>query len=1061
MKIIAQKIDPLCVRVFGCRNPRRVRGTVIILVVAMLALLAVLGTAYIVSARTDRSSARANSESVNLDLASDGVMATVRQTLFDASMAASSGNVLAIPDNWKPNTGYLIGDFILGGDYRVYRCSTAHTSDVATNGPPPVTMTNWALTTLTDVPQPIAARWYDYPEKQTTANWATQFDRSQRDLAVPSQAWLSKNLSPIAASSDYSLFTKDMFNPSVPGTALAYSANPPTVGLVPVVDPLAGTPVLDSQWNLLTVNSGNGVRYRYAVRILDSSARANLNTGQVWAGATPYADAAGTYLTSVQLGNTSIYLAGANDDLNNVHVATNANGVHGRGPSAGAFTLAGWQNRLLGYENFGINPAVAAFTLPQGEFFDLSDELELVYYGTRGSDYTPRVAVSSAPKLFGTTLLKGTANRAYYTTYSFDRNWSSFSTNRFVITGVASEPTYQRQVPLTRDVYGSVVPANTYVVAVRNGLSLANMMSSVGYPDSECIAVMLNFLAQSRPGRGGTSLTFNGAGIGALFVAGPTAAENTVINITIPTNPIANRTYLAYSAQPFLNEVAIRVNHDGTSATQLDCAVELFNPYTTAIDLTGWQLKIGGTVLWHTFGAVSIPAGGYLVITHANLIALGTIASGSLGTIPASLTVTLDRPYFTTIANYMTVDRVSYDFATSAFYPAALTATPVNVSRERPNTVGATSTAPQPAIGAADKWMCVSSLLSDYTDSAAHSLGVINVATGTTITNFGVRLVDRFYDTGADAWPGGATASDALVRSNPGDLQGYARLCNVLDNGNPIPITEQLGDGSLMPTKVTSQSAQEARVRFDVLADPRAQRLFMSVAMADRSSDGFDQIGFGSADSTDEARIPGRINVNTASPQVLRAVFANFTSTSTVLDAWVANIMAYRDRVAVSSLAAPYNAATPAGDYSNTTNYPGLGIRSLSELLIPLGSADGTVTLSGSRTVPASGKSILSVTAPDQTWVKAYGACTVRSDTFIVYGYLEAIKANPNLATTHNNGSQWYGTTTDDPRNITFDNIRLAKRRFVSIVDRSYSNYPRGNANFVLPRIVAIKDMPQ
>ena len=53
---------------------------------------------------------------------------------------------------------------------------------------------------------------------------------------------------------------------------------------------------------------------------------------------------------------------------------------------------------------------------------------------------------------------------------------------------------------------------------------------------------------------------------------------------------------------------------------------------------------------------------------------------------------------------------------------------------------------------------------------------------------------------------------------------------------------------------------------------------------------------------------------------------------------------------------------------------------------------------------------------------------------FVLYGYLEAVKANPNYnpPNGHNNGGDWYGVNraVDDPRGDTLDpNIRVARRR--------------------------------
>src|ERR1700742_3468368 len=61
------------------------RGSVLILVIAILSLLVVIGTIYVVSARTEQSSARAMSASLNLDLARDAVMNQVRTILFSAT----------------------------------------------------------------------------------------------------------------------------------------------------------------------------------------------------------------------------------------------------------------------------------------------------------------------------------------------------------------------------------------------------------------------------------------------------------------------------------------------------------------------------------------------------------------------------------------------------------------------------------------------------------------------------------------------------------------------------------------------------------------------------------------------------------------------------------------------------------------------------------------------------------------------------------------------------------------------------------------------------------------
>ncbi len=192
--------------------------------------------------------------------------------------------------------------------------------------------------------------------------------------------------------------------------------------------------------------------------------------------------------------------------------------------------------------------------------------------------------------------------------------------------------------------------------------------------------------------------------------------------------------------------------------------------------------------------------------------------------------------------------------------------------------------------------------------------------------------------------------------------------------------------------------------------------------------------------------------MNTASGDVLRAL-PGIQQTATIYgdpaypDKLVANILAYRDRSASSTKS--YNAQLNSVDFSSTTTYPGKGIHTLSELL----------TAVDALAVKA-GHTASSLDTRDQLWASIYNLCTVRSDTFAVYGYLEAVKANP--VSGHNNGSNWYGTASDDPHAASnIPNIRLARRRWIAIVDRSYGNYGRTDATFTLPRVVAIKNLPQ
>jgi hypothetical protein len=225
-------------------------------------------------------------------------------------------------------------------------------------------------------------------------------------------------------------------------------------------------------------------------------------------------------------------------------------------------------------------------------------------------------------------------------------------------------------------------------------------------------------------------------------------------------------------------------------------------------------------------------------------------------------------------------------------------------------------------------------------------------------------------------------------------------------------------------------------------------KLLGEIAMVDRVSDYSNAVNGIVGFDIQKIRLPGLINVNTASGDVLRAI-PNMT------DQMVANILAYRSRQASIT----YNGMASTTDYSVVATYPGLGIRSLAELLVPLAGLTPARQLNPAQYFSAS------MDSRDQAWGSIYNLCSVRSDTFVVYGYLEAVKPNP-ADNAFNNNTNWYGTgaanVSDDPHAAsTVPLIRLGRRRWVAIVDRSFCNYGAADAKYSIPRVVAIKDLPQ
>lgn len=136
------------------------------------------------------------------------------------------------------------------------------------------------------------------------------------------------------------------------------------------------------------------------------------------------------------------------------------------------------------------------------------------------------------------------------------------------------------------------------------------------------------------------------------------------------------------------------------------------------------------------------------------------------------------------------------------------------------------------------------------------------------------------------------------------------------------------------------------------------------------------------------------------------------------------------------------------------------------------------------------GQTFKSLDDRDQVWANLFNYLTVRSDTFVMYGYLEAVRPNPryNGQMGFDNSSVWYGsvkggtdsnnvhpvTITDDPNDPTMPLLRVGRKRWVAIVDRSMCNYSRSavtlsppapqvvlDPRWALPRIVASKDLPE
>jgi hypothetical protein len=1094
------------------RSQRSIRGSIMVLVVAVLGLLAVIGTVYIVSSRASRNTAAATSVNANLDLARSAVMSQVQQTIGAAMLDASGAP----------------GGYVKTGSYGT-----------------------------------LAARNFDYPEPDATpaAPGSNSYSPNMRD-----EPWLAMNLYN-SGGNDMSLLSPANFDPAnglydfPPSTTYSYNSAFPAsttvvgdyfVGTASAYD--AGSPTADGYICLLPFSEASGIRYRYGLRILDTNRMANLNTGAPGgeAGeADNFADTTGTYLTSYALagnfttsqqqnffcGTASGMLGTTDKAITLLDPTTTGISRTGRLGTTlltmpvfpGSFNAPAWQSTILSIEKA---------SSPTGDFgfFDLTDELELRSYGNRGTLYQPRAASGTTgggtetwPNTLGAYIADtakplGNSRRGNYTTYSFSRELRPYpdpDVNRqYLLTPVADGTNGNTALPsgMTATTIWPTAPARvaaSTMISVsqsddamfymaRDATNIATAMENEGYNASsppphgsfgnvvdmfthdEALAFAANYMTARWAGfRQDPAIV----SVPAYYLPnGPSFIDSTGICVrtadasgnplgrdfsggTLPLASTGSTVYLGYAAQPFINEVAAFEAKDSmTNLTVVsDSAIELYNPYPIALSLNGFFLKVGsGLVIDLSKDTANIPqfipANGYYVITgggghYSTLAALTASSSASGGyqvtnnaqaMLPsAGGAVVLYRAYRSRSAalsgiptSEAPVDQASVASVSILVDPTALgtTATEYDVFR---------------ANGGSPAWGATVDSFSAQTPG--QTLGMTNGGAANSPP-----LGDRYA-----ANPSGQPAAPFGM----GEFLGIIRLCNEIDN-SAVPNTpaainglisdhiKQLAANAALPPYSTmgAMDKLDAQVRFDFYSDPsffatsppsdpsgkydiRAMRLLDQLAMIDRVSNYSIDIGGGATD-INKIRIPGRINVNTASGDVLRAI-PNMT------DQMVANILSYRSR---PSPAVPYNGVTGT-DYTNAGTYPGVGIRTLGELTVPL------------ATVGAA-----SIDVRDAAWGKIYNLCSVNSDTFVVYGFMEAVKRNPNYTGPFLNKAEWYTadtdaaftatSTIDDPHNAS-PIVRVARRRWVAIVDRSFSNYKAGTANFSLPRIVAIKDLPQ
>jgi hypothetical protein len=1154
------------------------KGSAMILIVAVLALLAVLATVYLVVSRTERISSLATDEAINFDFARTAVLAQIQERIYNDSLGGYTGELMYIPPPWMPGDpaghgqhvyqtfepfefsmskdlgrrAVFESQVVMGPDYRLYRALSTHVPDFVSHGPPPGNTIDWAPLTANFRPAVgnPAARWYDYPERPVLNQWfnfGASIDPAGNLAGTPDQPYLVKDiLYGLENRTDMSFLNAGRFNPATGYHTLAYNA-------IPSSSPGAGdtsvATVLDANWHMLTFSSAAGTRYRFAFRMKDTNGMANLNTGFVsLLGGT--IDPDGVAATSLALDNPEIL---DHDPSPALHYERKGmiSTYEGHSPLE-------WQTRAFrmldaGYDRFAspvlVPPVDAA---PLAQFFDFSDELELRAFAGAGTGYRSRPDLAWPRTLSPVTYSH--PNRNYYTTYSWERQFPRQFPSRFSL--LTYPPTLFLAPPPCNYTlhfisgYGGGPPLAVHDPRYNRGeltfIELANLLVHLGYTDDEALSYAINADYQES-GNPYTSIVRDGPNWFLVRSLDGAKVSSMQLFYTpecqIPYNKCPPPTsasppcdvYVPYVAQPFLNELAIILQppaNQNDSPTALDFAVELLNPYTSApLNIRGWRLRVGNDP-WFVFGEkkardfpAQVPAAADAEHPGMLTVNLSPDADGFRGLSSRILTVKnktinpvgqpvyLERPYLDNHGQrqWVVLDHFVWPTPPPTLAPGSET---VTLSFQRNNQTSV-PTQTQPKVGAIDGWLAACPV--HTLPMPEPSLDRPNNVSVDDPDLFGPYLPDRAIDT-FNYQPG--RANYPFINRNIGQLEYISRIAPRISAQGPVTIPDLLVDRTMLFTRGgRSYFPQEAKVRFDYLADPRALELLRCIT----TTPAYEGLG----EHVTINRIPGRINVNTATPQVLYVMMRTITNDVAVARNFAAAIVAYRDRTRRSLIDDhAYRRNGPDYDFSNPVLYPGRGIRSIAELAIPLGIITGTLRIDESvsppQIAPAEHQTLLTLhgtpfvryqnpfdlssppvsffipppnipladlpggiphTHPGALWPRFFSQLTVRSDTFVVYGYMEALRVHPNVPMDpnakvhHDNAFNWYDfdenitsmeqvRTTVDDRSVTLAddkslrNLRIARRRFMAIIDRSFSNAGRDSDTAEVPEIVAIKDLP-
>jgi len=259
----------------------RKTGSIMIMVVALLVLMALIGTAYIATARYDRGSAVQSSNNVQIDLLVQGVL-NLCKTSVTGNLFDGNGNYRGYPrdpfDNTPANStipnGYLRDSFF-------YYNITSTLDDINTVGSA-VRIDYWLADRTPEFGKTPANSQNHYFWNRISLPLTTETGPSGPIRSFfEDPTYVPKPGGPIVLQYN----NHDRLEPTswlVNGVPMpAFQINTGIAGLDPYTAVAAdadGDGIADSFLVRMPIGTINGITYYYAVRIIDNAAAVNLNT---------------------------------------------------------------------------------------------------------------------------------------------------------------------------------------------------------------------------------------------------------------------------------------------------------------------------------------------------------------------------------------------------------------------------------------------------------------------------------------------------------------------------------------------------------------------------------------------------------------------------------------------------------------------------------------------------------------------------------------------------------------------------------------------------------------